>query len=359
MRNQWIQASGYLSILLMPALFLAGVLGHRPWLAFGTVVLVFPLTRLLFGAVPAAAAPEWRESVATVLHRLPLLYAPALIACVLVGLHAASARLAADAASWLGLGLSLWMTLLFGTCVAHELIHRHDKRDAVLGHLVAGFCGYPVLGMEHLAHHGRPGDTTRAEVPTSAESMWHFAARRMRLIYVGILGPHAPFWHRGTASPGVLRTRAALVATALTAIAFALIDGWRGACLYVAMSASVSFGVQLITYIQHWGLGDEDIGQRVAYGRGWEDDCQFQAWITLSISLHDRHHLDSRLPFYRSSPSPDSPRLPAGYVVLMFASMVPRVWRRMMRTAYSHWLEHPRDPRSPGRKLTCFGLRRA
>jgi hypothetical protein len=55
---------------------------------------------------------------------------------------------------------------------------------------------------------------------------------------------------------------------------------------------------------------------------------------------------------------PDSPRLPAGYVVLMFASMVPRVWRRMMRTAYSHWLEHPRDPRSPGRKLTCFGLRK-
>lgn len=359
MHNQWIQASGYLSILLMPALFLAGIVVHRPWIAFGTVVFLFPLTRLIFGAVPAAAAPEWRESVATALHRLPLIYAPALVICVLLGLQAAQARLGTDAASWIGVGLSLWMTLLFGTCVAHDLIHRRDKRDATLGHLLAGFCGYPILGAEHLAHHGRPGDNRHAEAPTKVESMWHFSARRMHLIYAEILGPRAPFWHRHTASLGVLRTRAALMGTASTALAFAVIDGWRGACLYAAMIVSVSFGVQLITYIQHWGLGDEAIGSRVAYGRGWEDDCRFQAWITLSISLHDHHHLDSHLPFYRSSLSPDSPRLPAGYVVLMFASMVPHVWRRVMQPAYFHWIEHPFDPRSPGRKLTCFGLRRA
>ena len=80
----------------------------------------------------------------------------------------------------LGLGLSLWMTLLFGTCVAHELIHRRDKRQAMLGHMLAGICGYPALGMEHLAHHARPGDTRLAEYPLKDESVWQFAWRRMR-----------------------------------------------------------------------------------------------------------------------------------------------------------------------------------
>jgi len=359
MRSQWIHASGYLSIFLMPALLLAGAFAQRPWLAFGMVVLVFPLARLLFGAVSASGPPEWRESVATALDRLPFFYVPALVACVLIGLHAALDRLGADTASWLGLGLSLWMTLLFATCVAHELIHRRDKRHAMFGHLLAGICGYPVLGLEHLAHHGRPGDTGRAEVPAKAESMWRFAIRRMRLVGGEFLGPHALVWHRRAVLPGVLRMRAAIIATASTATAFALIAGWRGACLYVGMVVGVSFGIQLITYLQHWGLGDVDIGNRVAYGRGWEEDCQFQAWVTLSISLHDRHHQDSRLPFYRLALSPDSPRLPAGYVLLMFVSMFPQVWRRVMQPAHSHWMEHPREPLTAGHRLTCFGMHRA
>ena len=78
------------------------------------------------------------------------------------------------------------------------------------------------------------------------------------------------------------------------------------------MMVGVAFGVQLITYIQHWGLGDDSIPDRIAYGRGWEEDCRFQAWVTLSISLHDQHHRDSRRPYYRLELSPDSPRLTCG-----------------------------------------------
>ena len=118
----------------------------------------------------------------------------------------------------------------------------------------------------------------------------------------------------------------------------------------------MAFGVQLITYIQHWGLGDDSIPDRVAFGRGWEEDCQFQAWVTLKISLHDEHHRDSRRPYYQLELAPDSPRLPASYVLLMFASLVPAVWRRVMEPALAHWLARPTNPLSAGRRLTCFGL---
>lgn len=357
MDKQWMAAAGYLTIFLMPALFLVGAVIREPWLAFGIVILVFPLARVVFGGMPATGAPVWRERIATFLHRLPLAFACVLPVCVLTGLVLTSQPQRADGTAMLGLGLSLWMTLLFGTCVAHDLIHRRNTRHAMLGNMLAGFCGYPALGFEHLAHHGRPGDTHLAEYPLKNESVWAFAGRRIKRIAVELLGPGASTWHANAQSLTVMRTRVALIVTALTCIVFTVIAGLLGITLYLAAMLGVVFGFQLITYIQHWGLGEDSIPDRIAYGRGWEDDCRFQAWVTLSVSLHDEHHRDSRRPFYRIDPSPDSPRLPAGYVLLMFVSLVPPVWRRVMTTAHSHWLSNPASPLSAGHRLTCFGLR--
>jgi len=252
--------------------------------------------------------------------------------------------------------LSLWMTLLFGTCVAHELIHRRDGRQAVLGYALAGFCGYPALGMEHLAHHARPGDTRLAEYPLRAESLWRFTGRRLQRVGMDLFGPGAAVWNPRVQLPNPVRTRVALLATTFTLIAFWMLAGVAGALLYVLVCCAVAFGIQLITYIQHWGLGNDSIPDRIGYGRGWEEDCRFQAWVTLSISLHDQHHRDSRRPFYRLDLSPDSPRLPAGYVLLMFASMVPSVWHRLMEPRLARWMLMPDRPQSAGRRITCFGL---
>lgn len=356
MSKQWLAAAGYLAIFLMPTLFVAGAIVNEPWLAFGVVVLVFPLGRLAFGALPSSGSPEWREGVATYLDRLPLAYALVLPLFVLAGLYFAAEPVNDDGVALVGLGLSLWMTLLFGTCVAHELIHRRGKHQATLGHMLAGFCGYPALGIEHLAHHARPGDTHLAEYPLKGESVWRFAGRRMWRISRELFGPAAPMWSPRAQSPNLVRARIALLVTALTWMSFAAIAGPKGACLYLVMMLGVAFGIQLITYIQHWALGDDSIPDRVAYGRGWEEDCRFQAWVTLSISLHDQHHRDSRRPYYRLDLSPDSPRLPAGYVLLMFASLIPGVWRKVMASAYLHWLSAPASPLSAGRRLTCFGL---
>jgi alkane 1-monooxygenase len=354
MNAQWLQASGFGAIVLMPVLLPGGAAIGRPELAFGVAILVFPLARLLLGAVPQEL-PEWREDVATWLQRLPVLYAPVLVAGV--GISAwLLLREPGSAGAAVGYGLSLWMTMLFATCVAHELFHRRDRRQATLGHVLAGFCGYPLLGVEHLAHHARPGDTARVECPRVNESVWGFAGRRLRRILAEFLGPQALVWSRSTTQLGIVRLRLALMTTVATAVAVAVLAGWRGLVVYAAVAVGVAFGVQLITYLQHWGLGADHLGERVAYGRGWEEDCRFQAWITLNISLHDGHHRDSRLPYYRLGMTPDSPRLPASYVLLMFASLVPPLWFAIMKPALAHWVRSPTSPLSAGRRLTCFGL---
>src|SRR4029078_6049058 len=116
------------------------------------VMFVLPLARPLVGKLTPGTAPLWSEQIATVLQRLPLVYSLVLTAAIAAVLNYVASAPTLDFAHALGLGLSLWMVMLFATCVAHELIHRRGTVESMVGHYVAGVAGYPLLGHEHLRH---------------------------------------------------------------------------------------------------------------------------------------------------------------------------------------------------------------
>ncbi|MCW5658810.1 MAG: fatty acid desaturase [Burkholderiaceae bacterium] len=356
MQSQITFAAGYLAVFLMPALLALGVWAHRPYLAFGTALLMFPLARAVFGGFDRTEPVLWDERIATVLHRLPVAYGGALLAAMLVVVVLLSLGWVDTAASAVGLGLSLWMTLLFATCPAHELVHRRNRVEASTGWLIAGLAGYPALGLEHLTHHGRYGDTQNAEWPRVTESVWHFAARRMRRVNFEAWTLLLQGDRRSTLARRQLI--AAMVVTVLMATAFTVAAGPTGLFAYAGAVLGVHFGFQVITYLQHWGLGDDSVDGSAQKQLAWEDDCRFQAWITLHISFHQAHHSASRVPYYRVVLEPDSPRQPAGYVLLMLLCLFPGLWRRLMRPVLDEWKRHPRQVLSPGRRLTCFSLYR-
>jgi fatty acid desaturase len=355
MWKQLNEAAGYLAILVVPGLLIVGIWLDVPSLAFGVVMLVSPLLRPVFGNV-AGQVGVWRESVATALDRLPLLYAIVLLGAMTAALVDLTVHGVQSAPNAIGLGLSLWMTLVLSTCVSHELIHRRNATQAMIGHGLAGLAGYPVLAQEHLAHHARPGDTASAAWPRIDESAWRFALRRSRRVFADAYGRDSAIWSIHSCGRSVLALRVATAVSAATAASFASVAGWSGLLLYLCVAVGVCFGVQIITYIQHWGLGDDHLGQRASHGYGWEDDCRLQARLTLSVSLHHGHHQSSARPFYSLSLTRKSPRLPAGYIVLMALCLFPRAWFHLMRPVLKHWEAHPEDPRSPGRRLTCFSL---
>ncbi|MBE7416695.1 MAG: fatty acid desaturase [Ideonella sp.] len=347
-------AAGYLSIFLMPALLALGVWSHHPYLAFGTTMLVFPLARGVFGGYKRVEPTLWNEHIATVLERLPVAYGVALLAST-IGVIAFLANGGIDSpTSAIGVGLSLWMTMLFATCPAHELVHRRNPHEAKFGWMIAGLAGYPPLGLEHLIHHGRYGDTQNAEWPRVDESVWQFAGRRMRRVLVEACVLFAQVHGRGSGAGRHLTF--AVVVTLVTLTAFALAGGVAGFLIYLGVAIGVTFGVQVITYLQHWGLGDDSLVDAARRQLAWEDDCLFQAWVTLHISFHQSHHDSSRLPYYRVALAPGSPRQPAGYVLLMLLCMLPRLWQRSMRPVLDEWKRQPDRARSPGRRLTCFAL---
>ncbi len=144
-------ASGYLAIFIMPTLLLVGMRTGHPSLAFGCVMLVFPMARAIFGAHQRAEPVLWSEGIATFLDRLPVAYGITLTSSVLLLAHSLRNGAAISFSFAVFAGLSLWMTMLFATCPAHDLIHRRQAPDRAVGQIVAGLAGYPFLGFEHMS----------------------------------------------------------------------------------------------------------------------------------------------------------------------------------------------------------------
>lgn len=180
--------------------------------------------------------------------------------------------------------------------------------------------------------------------------------RRLAIIAPQGLGLQEQALRGSAASPTVRGLRIAIGATLATWLLFSVFSGFTGAGIYAAAICLVAFSIQLVTFMRHWGLGDDNIENAKARECGWESDCQFQAWVTMGLSLHQSHHRHGAKPYYQIGLSADSPRFPAGYVLLMFAALIPPMWKRVARPPLTNWKSQPTAPLTAGRRLACVAL---
>jgi len=358
--KQWLSAAGQLFAFLPPLVLLVATTYRQPWLLFGVVFLVVPAARWAFGAVPAGAPTLWSEPVAVSLHALPTVYVLVLFAAVLqwlvvIPVDSVSIGGAVDGSIGAAVGwtLSLWLVMVFATCAAHELLHRRTRAQRLLGSVVAGVAGYPLMAYDHGRHHRLAGNTRLTEWPAVDDSFVSFGSRRLQRLVRECFAANGLLYQRDWYSPGVLELRVGVSATSLTLLAFTVAAGWMGAVIYATVAALVCASQQLITYLQHWGLGDDSIENAGTRECAWEDDCRFLAWLTFGLSLHQTHHRDASRPYYRIGLTGDAPRPPAGYLFLMFVALAPPLWRRVMMPALTHWKANPAEPLSAGRRLVC------
>lgn len=351
MWRELVHASGYLFILFPPALLLLGIASEIHSLAVVSLFGIAPLLRIVYGDA-STSPPQWRESVATALEWLPNVYGVVFLASMVAGLALLSDTPPVGL-QWVWLGLSFWAVFAFASCAAHELLHRRDRGSKVLGRILAGVMGYPVLEHEHRAHHATSGAVRVPEWPAVTESVWRFSARRMvHVLRTAWDGNAAAAQRAGRRYRGGLQL--AVASMAATAAAFGVALGWTGVLFYLVVSLGVHWAIQAITYVQHWGLGRDSLPEAAQGSFGWEDGCRLQRWLTLSISYHQAHHHGTSVPYYRQTIQPGSPRMPGGYVVLLFASLVPPVWRALMMPALSAWKLSPHAQQAPGRRLFCI-----
>ena len=346
-----IRCAGYLAMFLPGALLITGAAVGLAWLLPIAYFVGFPLLRMIFGSQPDGGQSDWAAWEVIILDWMPRLFIFAFSATMIWTLGQVELLAGSLTLSSVGFMVSVLVMCGLASCVAHDLAHRESRWDRRGASLICAVAGYPFFVFEHLDHHRHSRDTASAHCARLDESVWAYVTRRFLKAPGQAITMSRTISSAGKAS--VLDGVAPYIALSVVCwIAFAAAGGWYGAALYALLVIGVPFLLNTITYIQHWGLGDDNphIPSQVRQ-IGWDDDCRFEAWMILGISFHEQHHQQPRLPYYRYGPTRGAPKLPAEYAIMVLICFIPALWRRVMRPVLAAWQANPQALRSAGRGI--------
>lgn len=212
-----------------------------------------------------------------------------------------------------------------GIVVAHELIHRRERRHQLLGRLILCTVMYEHFFTEHVrGHHARVGTRQdpatarfgesyrrfwRRTVPAQFKSAWRLEAKR--------LGEENMKWWDAR----LLKSRVVhgLIAEWTLALAIFAVFGWAAFVVFLMQALGAVRLLEAVNYFEHWGL--ERSGRKVETIDSWDTESWFTLYTLVGLSRHADHHAHATRPYQELRHFVESPKLPRGYfgmVVMVF-----------------------------------------
>jgi alkane 1-monooxygenase len=302
-----------------------------PWVPLVVAFVAIPLIDVVVGAPSPNAEPPRPISLVRWIPRLQL----PLQTVLLIGAVDLAPRLAFGELIVFA-GAVGAVTGGLGITIAHELAHRRSRLDRAIAKalLISVFYGH--FFVEHIrGHHvrvGTPDDPATAprgmaiygfllrSIIGSARHAWRLEA--MRLQAGGRSAWHPSNW---VLSGSVLSLVLLLVA--------AWWSGWQGALLYALQAVSAVVLLEIINYIEHYGLRRRQRGggyEPVHERHSWNADYTVSNWILFNLQFHSDHHAHSDKPFEELRSVREAPQLPAGYPVMVLLALLPPAWFAVM-----------------------------
>lgn len=319
------------------------------WSSFETVAWVYVLIPAIDALVgvdrcnlgrPEAAARE--RSIA---YSLPLwLYAPtqlALIVWVLDKVAEGSLRPMEIAGLTVSTGIAAGA---IGIVVAHELMHRRSRGERLLAWILMASVGYGHFCIEHVrGHHRRVATPHDPATARRGESFYAFWPRCVwgslrsawRLECERLARRGAARWGTGNEM-----LRLAFLQVALYGLV-GLVFGGLGLAVFVALGVIAFSLLEIINYIEHYGLERREIApgryEPVGPEHSWNASHRITNWFLFELARHPDHHLNAgrRYPALRHLEA--SPQLPVGYAAISLLALVPPLWRRVMDPRVAAW----------------------
>jgi alkane 1-monooxygenase len=330
-----------------PALLFLGARLGGAW-AFLPVAFVFGLLPVLddrvgrYDRTPAGASrgPRWRWD-------LPLwLWVPtqlAAIAFVLWRLTRGETTLLETIGLTVSLGVANGSG---GIVIAHELMHRRGRFDRALAEILMTSVTYAHFCVEHIHGHHR-FVATRRDPATSrlGETVFAFVLRSIvggavsawRLEGERIARTRTPAW--------TLRDRR-LRMPLLTTLVYAgiwLAFGPKGALLFLAQGLVAIVLLEIVNYLEHYGLTRREIEpgryERVGPEHSWNSSHLVSNAYLFNLARHSDHHYLASRPYemLRHWDDGEAPQLPSGYAAMLMVALVPPLWFRIMDPRVAAW----------------------
>ena len=343
---KWLK---YLSVFTLPltvsvSFQSTGVLSFLPVLVFFVLV---PVAELVL--------PEkWHSNEATEQQLTAkswiysgLLYLLVLVQWSYVGYFLNMHTHSPDATTWWGRAISMGiMCGVIGINVGHELGHRTNKWDQLMGELLfLSSLENHFIPYHNRGHHTNVG--TRQDPAT---------ARKNELIFLfwfrSQIGSYIQAWQiekermQIMKKPFVSFSNKMIAYTLIHAALLTLIYFWFGPLELVSFITVAAIGILLletVNYIEHYGLvrrlNENGRYESVKRKHSWNSNHMLGRVILFELSRHSEHHYKADKPYQLLHADPTAPTMPTGYPGMMLLSFVPPLFFKIMNPRVKRALE--------------------
>lgn len=314
--------------LLVAAMVLAG--DEYPLLPVGWLFLCAPAIERMLGEADGseecrAPARAWAKRLA------PWTWLPVQLMLIAAGMEVARSVPGPLGAAVAAIPLGM-LSGIFGMAAAHELMHRSGLGRISAGLMLASW-GYGHFLVEHLqGHHRRVGTSEDPASARQGESVYAFIPRsvfgglrsalQLELERLTRQGRHRCGLHNRMLLP--------IAMSAIFLFIFGSAAGTRGAAFFVVHCATVIWILEVMNYVQHYGLRRSNMRTRVAACHAWDCRSKLTNWWLFDLGLHVDHHLSPQDLDSNSAAGHDAPRLPAGYFAMFALALLPPLWFLVM-----------------------------
>ena len=240
-------------------------------------------------------------------------------------------------AEMIGLAISLGLVTAFGATPGHELCHHGNKFDRFMGQALMTPLSMADFYVYHNYHHHLTVATPE-DPATSAygENFWRFALRST--IQKSAIAWKVEAKRLAKKGAGWLSLDNKMVKITIAQVSwFSLLVylfGWIALPLFVMQYLFPRMLLATADFAEHYGLmrkkNADGTYEKVRPEHAWDDSMIISSFFMCQIDRHSDHHANVGRPYQILRVMDKAPRLPLGYLNILFVTMVPPLWRKIM-----------------------------
>ncbi len=225
------------------------------------------------------------------------------------------------------------------TNVAHELTHRSNARDFIVGRWLLAFTHDTTFAIEHVhGHHRNVGTKEDPATARRGEYVLSFVFRSTIGAFLGAFDIAAARAKKRGYSVLSWRNRAIrgqFMTLALIIIHY-LIAGWMGVLFFVIIGLIGKLFLELVNYVEHYGLIRVH-GTRIEPRHSWNCNRFVSNLLLFNLPRHSHHHQFASKPFWQLENLDGTPTMPHGYLTMLIIALVPPIWNAKVEPLLHHW----------------------
>lgn len=221
--------------------------------------------------------------------------------------------------------------------VGHELVHKDEKLEQIVGGILLSMVTYAGFKVEHIrGHHVHVSTPEDASSARYGQSLYQFLPHAWKHNFLNAWKLEAKELRRRGYSPFSWRNELVwwYALSALFMLGFAAAFGLAGAFYFIVVSFIAFTTLEVINYIEHYGLHRRKLEngryERTTIHHSWNSNYLLTNLLLFHLQRHSDHHAYAKRRYQVLRHHEESPQLPLGYAGMFLMAFVPPLWFRVM-----------------------------